>query len=853
MQIKVAKDILTFTLLTILIVCQFSTKTNAQVTEETGDLFVKISNIISNMPGDTGDDYIDPDVSDISAWNTTLDHLLNGDYNLTAASAAGIGYDLVQFTDSSGVNDIIYYVLETTGSNYWGTYVFNPNYCRSLVIQSPHALNGFNTGKQGVHVFIETQALFFCLSGTGRCNSSYYSSCDGITSICSASAESYRISDLSHTTSTIFQSTSEILFAEFSNSYFLQFHGFTKLATDPYVILSNGTQVTPDPDYIIPLSNNLYNEDNVLTFKIAHVDLSWTRLRGFTNTQGRLINSSTDVCNADATNANGRFIHIEQEKSRLRDDEAGWDKLANAVKNTFICYSDIWEGSESSDWNTATNWRSETVPTSGDNISIASTVNPLIIDEAMGSPAQCNHLEIQSSALVIVNPGKALTVNGNFDNSGTLTIESNATLTGSLIVMGDIRGSSNVERYIGGWSNLLHGWHFLSSPVSSQEINVFHTPGLGNDFYKWDENNQIWVNRTAAGGGLNVDFETEFLPGEGYLIANVAGSTQTFTGVLNNVDVDKTELSYTGVSDLSGWHLLGNPFSSSLIWNRTNWQLANIDATAKIWVESSSSYLDIPSGTGLIPAMQGFMVHVNTAPGSLVIDATDRSHHGLNWYKYEEINQIKLTVHDMESNTSQECIIQVIEDATTGFDADYDSRFLAGYAARFYSVIDEVELSTNTLPGLSSETRIPLNFIKNGSSEFNINAEGIDDFQQYTIYLTDLKTSHTQILNYDPVYPFKAEEGDDPGRFILHFSPLDAVANQALQIAVFSVGSTIEIRSQVPVTAEINYYSISGQLIMNTDLNNNSSSTINMENFKGIVIVSILTENTVITEKVFVW
>ena len=132
-------------------------------------------------------------------------------------------------------------------------------------------------------------------------------------------------------------STTDSLFRKHNNTHFIQLHGFTKLSTDPYVILSNGTQLTPFLDYMSIFKTKLYDEDSLLTFKVAHVDLTWTRLRGFYNVQGRLINSSSDYCNSNATTTNGRFFHFEQEQTKLRDDETGWDKVANALINTFTC------------------------------------------------------------------------------------------------------------------------------------------------------------------------------------------------------------------------------------------------------------------------------------------------------------------------------------------------------------------------------------------------------------------------------------------------------------------------------------------------------------------------------------
>ena len=321
----------------LLITFTVSEYSKGQTTIDTGDVFIEISNIIATMPGDSGNDYSPPDSNQLNTWGHTLKNLLQGDYTTASDSANAIGYDLVQFLDTTGSTNTIYYVLKTSNDNYWGTYVYNPNYCRPLVIQSPHPIKDPNTGIQGIHVFKRTEALFYCLSGTNRCNNSTYSTCDGATIMCSSPAESYRISDLPHNLSTVFHSTTDSLFRNYDSTHFIQLHGFTKLSTDPYVILSNGTQITPTPDHMSTFKTKLYDEDTSLTFKVAHVDLTWTRLRGFYNVQSRLINSSSDYCNSNATTTNGRFFHFEQEQTKLRDNQPGWDKVANALINTFTC------------------------------------------------------------------------------------------------------------------------------------------------------------------------------------------------------------------------------------------------------------------------------------------------------------------------------------------------------------------------------------------------------------------------------------------------------------------------------------------------------------------------------------
>ncbi len=824
----------------------------AQVTRDTGEIFIEISNIITSMPGNSGNNYSAPSLAELTTWGHALSFILDGNYVQADDSLAKIGYDVVQFLDTSGAINTTYFMIKSNGSNYWGTYVYNPNYCRALVIQSPHAKNEINTGKQGIHVFEKTQALFFGMCGTSRCNNSAYSACSGGTMVCSDIPENYRISDPAHNISTIFQSTTDTLFNRFPTSTFIQLHGFTKLATDPYAIISNGTQLTPEPDYIVPLVANLFSEDNTLTFKIAHVDLDWGRLRAFDNTQGRLINTSPDACGSNAINTNGRFIHIEQERTKLRENLAAWDKMANALVNTFTSYPIVWEGTTNSDWNTASNWRNGSVPAANDNVSVARGRNVLVINESSEAPAACMHLEIQSGATVTINAGMALTVYGDLNNSGNLTLLSTPLASASLIVYGTVKGSANVDRYITGYNDELHGWHLLSSPVASQEISTFHTPGSGNDFLKWDEANNKWVNRTASDSGINPDFETDFIPGTGYMIANIGSSTQTFSGVPDNSDISFSGLSFTGASSHSGWHLLGNPFPSALIWNKTAWNLSNVDATAKIWQESSASYIDVEPATGIIPAMQGFFVHVNQQSGSLTIDASDRSHNPQNWYKNSEANELKLTVYDTEGGTSQESIIKVVEGSTAGFDDAFDSRFLAGHAPKFYSKVPEGFLSTNALPELTPETAIPLSFIKNASSSFYISADGINTLMPpKAVYLTDIKTKQTQLLNDYPVYWFTAQEGDISERFVVHFKASNNEFTH--QVNIFESNNGIEIRSSKPITGTVNIFDISGRLIKSQHIENSISVSVDLAGFRGFAVVSVITSDDIFIKKVVVW
>lgn len=305
---------------------------------DSGDIENYLQSLISNLPAESGDDYATPTNADLTSWTTIIDAILLDDLTTARTNAANVNYEIVEYTNTSISPNKVFYILKekTVQSNYWGTYVFSKNPERSqLILQAPHSAYDFNTGKEGIYILkrLNPRALF--LNGAHRCNHSSSSTCDGTTSVCSSSSEPFKISDLAHNTNSVFQKTTEILFNSISNSVFIQLHGFSKQSSDPYVILSNGTNLTPTTDYASMLKTALLSTDNSLTFKIAHIDTDWTRLRGFTNTQGRYINGSTNPCNTSPTVTSGRFIHVEQEKSKLRQDSSGWDKMNTALGTIF--------------------------------------------------------------------------------------------------------------------------------------------------------------------------------------------------------------------------------------------------------------------------------------------------------------------------------------------------------------------------------------------------------------------------------------------------------------------------------------------------------------------------------------
>ncbi len=458
----------------------------------------------------------------------------------------------------------------------------------------------------------------------------------------------------------------------------------------------------------------------------------------------------------------------------------------------------------------------------------------------------CNAFTISPLGSVTIDEGKSLTIGGN------LLIQSDATGTGSFIDYGTFNSAgTTVERYLtGGWDddNYLTGWHHISSPVLGQAISEFAT---GNyDFYGWEESNGTWINyKEAVTPPFFVDWngDTDFNLGQGYLVSYEAPeTTKTFTGVFNTNDVNKTNLTKSG-DKYSGWNLLGNPFASSLTWGDGNWTLGDVAEVAIIW-NNTGSYSDIIND--IIPMAQGFMVQVNTTT-SLTIPAASRVHSSQPFYKSGH-EQLLLVAAETDHGTAQESKIMVNPMATEGFDFKYDSRFLAGYAPLFYSVVGDELLSTNSIPSIEAGLDIPFGFVKNAASAFTIELK--ESTASRAVYLTDKKTGTVTNLSEKHVYSFTSSAGDDVDRFLVSFGAvgIDQIAGNEGANA-YAYDDIIYIETPLKERSLVNVFNISGQLVLQGKTEGSTLTTLDASSLQmGIYVVQVISNEKGINCKVFI-
>lgn len=509
------------------------------------------------------------------------------------------------------------------------------------------------------------------------------------------------------------------------------------------------------------------------------------------------------------------ITYVNGSVSPLNPGPASTTWLASAIDN---------------DWTNVANWDNG-VPACGSDVIIAAAGSNFPIIPADKATVKINNLTIQSLG--------GITVLGSLDIAGDLVIEP----SGSIIESGNVMVGGVTDFQIAGVSPT---FQLFTPPVDYAQALSF----LGQYVRTWNESTQEWENILAPSDILTA--------GVGYSLNSV--TSQVFSmdqGSLISGDQSISGLTYTnGPNPLhDGFNLVGNPFASSVVFNATpsSWNLNNLDINAWVWDELFGNYritgASLPGD--VIPPAQGFFTRVLSAgTGSLTIPQVDRIHSGTPFYKEvkDEDNKLYLTVEG--NNYGDKIAIILNNETTNGYDVGFDGYKLAGLEAapQLYSVIEnDVQLSKNAMP-FTPSVGVHLEVGVDGS--YTITANGMESFAaNSTIDLEDLQTGVMTNLKEVNSYTFNASENDDAGRFMIHFGTLGIDNNLTEKIKVYSNQGRIHVSMSESLHGQVYIYNVIGQQVLSDITAGNSSFTVK----SGVnYIVKVVTEETIITEKVFV-
>jgi|GEM_PF-2009845 len=471
----------------------------------------------------------------------------------------------------------------------------------------------------------------------------------------------------------------------------------------------------------------------------------------------------------------------------------------------------IWLGTAGSDWHSAGNW-SDDVPGSGDDAIIPSgtTHYPTI-----SAGAEVNDLTIESGASLLDNGH--LTIHGDFimereiDDVGLAWHFLSAPVSGMTIIGSDFVPED--EPLPGNFD-----FYYFDESVALPWINIRGHGGTPNDDF--DEFSALpWINIRGHGGTPNEDFDEFFVPGKGYLVAydhDYGITTFQFTGTMQTGDIEYT-LACTAEEVWSGWNLLGNPYPSAIQWQ---------DAYAGQFQQNAVAIYDPYHGGGggyvyieedaYIPANQGFFALVKDTEDESDFTFTNAMRaHGGDFMKKDVPAVDQLTLR-LESNAYWDKTTVRIRGGSDYSRDRQDAAKLFSLNAdvpQLYSKSsDQVALSINSIPKIDQEQPIALGMRIPADGEYTLSLQEVAGaFVTSALLLEDTYKGIIRDLHGNPGYVFGAEEGDDAGRFILHFdAPTDIDDVEELTIQTWYHDGNLFVNNHHE-TAEVLVYDISGR------------------------------------------
>lgn len=412
-----------------------------------------------------------------------------------------------------------------------------------------------------------------------------------------------------------------------------------------------------------------------------------------------------------------------------------------------------------------------------------------------------NNLKISTGSTTTLSTA-GQTLKGILTSDGTLAAGNNITLlstSGQTALVsgagaGSVTGNLTMQRYLASG----FGYKYFCSPFQAAPVSEFaddvDLAAAFPTFYSYGENHDTtwWFNYTT---GTNV-----LAPMLGYAVnfgASADPKTVDVTGVVSNGNMSVTLYNHNK-AHTKGFTLVGNPYPSPIDWDASSgWTRTNVDnavyyfnsGSANQYVGSYSTYINGVSSDGiannLIPAMQGFFVHVTN--GTYPVTGT------LGFSNAIRINTLNPVFHksglkeddillriaagfDDANGFADPMVIRFNEDALREFNVQQDAVKLMNTNPKvpsFYIVSDDSRrYAIKALPvPEDSLTIIPVGIktLQDGLVDFSVVTLEQQNFWR-RFYLSDDKYKSVTALNTDATYQVFLEKGVYDDRFSIIMS-----------------------------------------------------------------------------------
>ena len=306
-------------------------------------------------------------------------------------------------------------------------------------------------------------------------------------------------------------------------------------------------------------------------------------------------------------------------------------------------------------------------------------------------------------------------------------------------------------------------WYTIASPlkdtlqISDPQFLNSSVPQFlssNSDLYRYDEPTYTWQNaKNSAENGFNT-----IAPGRGYLYANAENTTLKFTGMINT-----DEVTYNLTTDgdiLTGFHLVGNPFTHNITFAHLN-ATKGAELVNGYYVLNGEGAWDATLGSNeddVIKVGQGALVKATNA-GTLAISRKPRA-----MSNEQRRNGSRLTAHSSMlitvSNAKHSDKAFIVFDKGVGLDKiNHENENIP----LLYIPMDDADYAIAMMDINVNE--IPVSFETNVMGQYTISLRQ-DNCEFDELYLLDKQTGEkVNILEND--YTFIATSNDAPERFVL--------------------------------------------------------------------------------------
>jgi trimeric autotransporter adhesin len=590
--------------------------------------------------------------------------------------------------------------------------------------------------------------------------------------------------------------------------------------------------IQPNEIYVIANSTNLtadygFSPDIAFNSADGNGDDAYALYYGGDNNTGTLLDSY-GVQGVDGTGQSWEYENSRAFRLNPKtvSPNAVWTNIEWTIESGDL--GDMTPGALENEFRYDGVWKPRDVSnaTSSDNILISSSVS-------LNSNLEANNLEVTNSAIVTINSGIALKING--------TSSGNVTYTRTL-------GSTN--------------WYLMSSPVTGEgydttwiaDNNIDDTSSSkGNigiaTYNPGNTGSAAWTYVTGGSG--------TFDDGKGYSIKQDVADDISFTGTVNTGDVETNSLS-------TGFNLLGNPYlsyvnSATFLASSTS---SNIDQT-QIWLWNQALGMYEVKTFGMAWVLspgQGFFVNA-TSSGTVTFDKSNQATSG-NTFQKSLKTEIKLLLSDGENNRFAK--LNFGDNFSKGFDYGWEGETFGGIPnslSVFTSLVNDnlgKKYQVQSLPNSDYEDLIvPIGITADANKEITFTAKALNLPADIKVYLEDrLNNTFTRLDETNSSYAITlTEKSDGIGRFFLHTksSALSTSSNYLESVSIYkSNASTLKIAGLTEGKASFKLFNVLGKQVLKTSFtSNNGVQDINLPKLAtGIYVIQLETEAGQLNKKI---